>query len=592
MKKRIHGFWVFLFLLFAGLAIVVLAVEEPDDGTIIGLAVAHAMLTLLVLVWREDTTGDPRASRESLTSVLVLFVPVTAVVVLTFTLMPGLARKLFRPPPFVQSGFDFGAEMRPGDVASVALSTNVAFRAYFRDGVLPPQSKLYWRGAAYGKSEGLHWKLGLVPRRESSDAGFVRLPDDEQAVRQEVVIEPRPSRLVFALDWPYGVTVSQEDDTAPLEPGTVERFVRLPGNTVLPPSIPPRRRILASVTSAPSPRLDLTAIERRAYLDVPFGPPPSLQSWVEGFRSRAHSFQLLEAFAATKFHAEGFVYTLEPGKLLETTPAGRLEAFLTQSRKGFCEHYAGALGTLFRWSGIPARVVVGYQGGLRNEALSVVTVRDAEAHAWVEAFDETTGKWKRFDATAWVAADRISSSPDATVTSEEASRWTRHATDTLARWSEPLRTLYAFAVAGVRERSSLRLVSELVVAAWKENAPTLLATFAGLIGFGYALLVLLRRAAGRRGPDADALLFHRFRESLQKAGVPVELWQGPLALATEASKIFPKEEAKLREVATLLARVLYARNEEALRPKLRKELERAVQRVAKALRARKRETRG
>ncbi|MCA2961566.1 MAG: DUF3488 domain-containing protein [Silvanigrellales bacterium] len=574
---------------------VVLAVEEPDDGTIIGLAVAHAMLSLLVLVWREDTTGDPRASRESLVSVLVLFAPVTAVVVVTFTLMPGLARRLFRPPPFVQSGFDFGAEMRPGDVASVALSTDVAFRAYFRDGVLPSQERLYWRGAAYGKSEGLHWKLGLVPRAESSDAGFLRLAEGELTLRQEIVVEPRPTRLVFALDWPYGVVVAQEDDD-PSEGGGEriqeddqgdsesagpQRIVRLPGNMVLPPSIAPRRRLLASVTSAASPRLALTQTERRAYLDVPFAPPPSLLPWVEGFRARAHSFRALEAFASTKFQSEGFVYTLQPGKLAEATPQARLEAFLTQSRRGFCEHYAGALGTLFRWAGIPARVVVGYQGGVRNTALSVVTVRDAEAHAWVEAFDDSLGRWRRFDATAWVAADRISGLPDDSLAGADATRWTREATQTLAQWTEPLRTLYAFAVAGFRERSSMRLAKELIVAAWKENAFSLLVTLAGVTGLGYAAVVLVRRSGQRRGRDVDALLFEAYRTHLRKAGVNVHLWQGPSDLSEQAALLFPQNAHAIRETAKLLSHLLYDRLTEAHRLRARKETKRALKGMLK-----------
>jgi transglutaminase-like putative cysteine protease len=552
---------VLLLLVLTGVGLVVLAIEEPDDATLIALAVAHVMLTLLVLVWREDTTGDPLASREALVRVLALFVPVTGVVVLTFTLTPGLARRLFRPPSFAQAGFDFGAEMRPGDIARVALSTDVVFRAWFPGGHLPEQESLYWRGATYARSEGLRWTLGTLPRSVASDAGSFVLPPAEEAgeaIRQEIVIEPRPSRLVFGLDWPYGVVVSEDDETE--EGGRARQVTRLPGNTLLPPPVPPRRRLLATVTSSSSPLLALTQRERELYLGTAFVAPPGLSTWISGIRDNAGSYRELEAYLATRFRQEGFVYSLSPGTLDEPTPAANLEAFLTREKRGFCEHYAGALATLLRYGGVPSRVVVGFQGGVRNSSLSVVTVRDAEAHAWVEAFETSSGRWRRLDATAWIAADRIGRPIEnmLSLDAPSASRWTRDVTRTIAGWTEPVRALWAFTVAGVRERDSLRLAGDLVRAAWRDNAPGFLGALAIMVGVGYAALVLARRASARFGRDAADLNFAQFKEALRAAHCPVETWQGPCALAEVVARELPACAADARAVAHDLARVLYA----------------------------------
>ncbi|XLM20215.1 transglutaminase-like domain-containing protein, partial [Chromobacterium piscinae] len=55
----------------------------------------------------------------------------------------------------------------------------------------------------------------------------------------------------------------------------------------------------------------------------------------------------------------GFRYTLQP-PLLGEQP---VDQFLFGTRQGFCEHYASAFAFLARAAGMPARVVIGYQGG-------------------------------------------------------------------------------------------------------------------------------------------------------------------------------------------------------------------------------------
>ena len=47
-----------------------------------------------------------------------------------------------------------------------------------------------------------------------------------------------------------------------------------------------------------------------------------------------------------------------------------------------------------RAAGIPARVVLGYQGGTINPLTKVLTVRQSEAHAWSEIWLQDRG-WVR-----------------------------------------------------------------------------------------------------------------------------------------------------------------------------------------------------
>ncbi len=104
-----------------------------------------------------------------------------------------------------------------------------------------------------------------------------------------------------------------------------------------------------------------------------------------------------------KFRNEPFVYKLDPPLL----PAvNTVDAFLFQTRAGFCEHYAAAFVVMMRAAGVPARVVAGYQGGEINPVNRTVIVHQFDAHAWAEVWLQDQG-WVRVDPTAAVSPDRI-----------------------------------------------------------------------------------------------------------------------------------------------------------------------------------------
>ena len=89
-----------------------------------------------------------------------------------------------------------------------------------------------------------------------------------------------------------------------------------------------------------------------------------------------------------------YAYTSSPASPADDSPYA---TFLFTTRRGFCQHFAGAMAVLLRFNGVPARVAVGFTPGLSiGEDVYVVSRNDA--HAWVEAYFPGVG-WVAFEPT-------------------------------------------------------------------------------------------------------------------------------------------------------------------------------------------------
>ena len=129
------------------------------------------------------------------------------------------------------------------------------------------------------------------------------------------------------------------------------------------------------------------------------------------------------------YYQENIPYTIRPG----ATPWRKdfVNHFLEENRKGYCAHFASAATLIFREMGIPARYCEGYAVSLNeindtadlvddasyadrysgfNELGETAVIRidasDADAHAWVEVYDEKLG-WLRVEVTPSATGDEV-----------------------------------------------------------------------------------------------------------------------------------------------------------------------------------------
>jgi protein-glutamine gamma-glutamyltransferase len=91
-----------------------------------------------------------------------------------------------------------------------------------------------------------------------------------------------------------------------------------------------------------------------------------------------------------------FVYEEQPRQAPPGVPA--LVDFVSRTREGYCQQYAGAMALMLRYLGVPARVAAGFTSGRYDRESGTWTVTDRNAHTWVEAWFPGHG-WLSFDPT-------------------------------------------------------------------------------------------------------------------------------------------------------------------------------------------------
>ena len=160
---------------------------------------------------------------------------------------------------------------------------------------------------------------------------------------------------------------------------------------------PPRsRRMEYTVTSYVDYRArePLTSSEIEVFRRLPDDSSPRARALAQSWLVDAPNDATIIARAMDYLRSQPYFYTLTP-PALGSQP---VDEFLFETREGFCEHDASATTVLMRAAGLPARVVMGYQGGELNGFGGYYIVRQSHAHSWVEVL--TADGWRTYDPTS------------------------------------------------------------------------------------------------------------------------------------------------------------------------------------------------
>ena len=347
---------------------------------------ATVALLLAALLSCQYGPAQPRLAirLRLLARMLALALPLS---VLMFVALPRAGGPLWGAPAGGSQGTTgLSDSMQPGAIAQLALSGESVFTVRFFT-PMPPQRQLYWRGVVLGDYDGATWTRGSA----QDGTAPIDIALAGEAVDYQVDLLPSNARRIFVLDLPRSIG-------------------RLPGNPYI---VSPALEVAATHALAAGARYrassrlryrlqtQLTPAQQQAWLALPPGSNPRSVAWARQLRGSGAGQRTPQAAIAAVldyFRQAPFRYTLQPPLLGKDG----VDAFLFQTRAGFCEHYAGSFVVLMRAMGMPARVVTGYQGGLRDDAAGALTVRQSDAHAWAEVWLAGQG-WVRFDPTSVVA---------------------------------------------------------------------------------------------------------------------------------------------------------------------------------------------
>lgn len=484
-------------------------------------ACAVAVTAMLVESNHPGAALPPRLTLRKGATMVGFALPLMLVMFVLFPRVPGPLWGLPSDAGAARSGI--ADTMSPGDISRLIENDAIAFRVTFL-GAEPAPRDRYWRGPVLSYFDGRRWRapfrgddyFQLYNPRSMLNAyqePAVELAGDP--VTYEITLEPHRQHWLFALDLP--------DATALPANSALTGYYQLLSRELVKDSL------TYVVKSFPRYRLEPAMSEQwqRSAMRLPEGNPRA-RALAEGWRAAGLTGMALVQRALQRFREEPFFYTLEPPEL----GADMVDEFLFETRRGFCEHYAGAFTVLMRAAGLPARVVVGYQGGELNEVGGYFVVRQSDAHAWSEVWLPGEG-WIRVDPTAAVAPGRIEAGLQAALPSAELPSFLRRSGLSTfgylrlradVAW-DYINVAWDKWVLGFSTERQFELLSRIGLRDWQSMIVALTIGITGLMAL--VGLVMQRRMRVATPTDEALRLWRRATRMLAGKGLPQTPHEGP-----------------------------------------------------------------
>ncbi|MCS7034463.1 MAG: DUF3488 and transglutaminase-like domain-containing protein [Phycisphaerae bacterium] len=370
--------------------------------------------------------------------------------VLVFLFFPrGSGANVFSPLQFraSQSLTGFSDEVSFNNIAQITQNSQLVARVRVWRNGNPVQgtAPLLLRGRTYNIYSGARPSIGppfrwtnsatlsdderlVVPLRADDLRPLPGANADDDQWRQEISLEANGSRSLFAIAGPTSISISHgqpaifyhlDDETLELQEPVVHplRYEVVSRNSLrgnltnvqpvegdrwqrgLRQSFWPRRN-RAPMRSAIDPAI--AELARRPEVSGVDDAGPLAARRTAGAAPSELDLQI--AHNVESFLRANFQYTLDLTDVSRLSDRDPLEVFLTETRRGHCEFFAGAMTLLLQSLGIEARMVTGFRSDEYNTwGEGFYIVRQSHAHAWVEV--RGPEGWHTFDPTSSRLAD-------------------------------------------------------------------------------------------------------------------------------------------------------------------------------------------
>ncbi|NKB31838.1 MAG: DUF3488 domain-containing protein [Pseudomonadales bacterium] len=507
------------------------------------------IVSAMIALNKSPLSIDGRGTARLAMKITLQAVPLTIVL---FLLFPRIAPLWAVPTQNSAAGTGVSDEMSPGDISRLVRNGGLAFRVQFEDSVTLPNELLYWRGLVLDDFDGDTWRRTRSTSAYGNAAAFAnfrfnwdgRMDTNGMPFRYNVIMEPTQQ------PWLYGLHLAEPVSDGIFRSRNFEMF----NNGLV------TQRISYDIQSYINNQTDilLTSSPRRNNIELPDeGNEESLRFARELRASvdsdRDYAMALLNYFATNEYY-----YTLNPALLGEN----RVDEFLFNTMEGFCEHYASAFAFLMRAVGIPARVVVGYQGAETNPYEDYMIVYQYNAHAWNEVWLDGEG-WVRFDPTGAVSPVRILEGAEAALREDPgfldesllATFGSVGFFNMLRLRFDALEYEWNRRVVNYDEEIQFDLFQELFGEVTESKVLIFLITMVGIVIVAVGITIIRVDSSSRRDPVVK--LYLSVSKELEKVGLARKRGEGPLDYRDRVIAERPELAEIMNELTALYMQLSY-----------------------------------
>lgn len=296
------------------------------------------------------------------------------------------------------TGFSDHVEL--GGFGRIRSDPSVVVRVQLPPGsARPPRLATYWRGTTFDRYDGRSWSRTPARSRVLLTDGraqhLVTRFSSRMDVRLRIFLEPIEPPVIFLPDRAVAIAIPPEYD----QNGAMVRIVdRFDGDELRyrdTSGVGLQYDVFVAPTLEPLRPQEAARAELGHYLQLPATLDPRIRALALRVTAGAQT-DGDRAMRIARHLRERYRYTLDlPG----TDSPEPLAEFLFRRKKGHCEYFSTAMAVLLRSIGIPARNVSGFVGGDLNRYGDFYTVRQSDAHSWVEAWLGPSLGWRPFDPT-------------------------------------------------------------------------------------------------------------------------------------------------------------------------------------------------
>jgi len=289
----------------------------------------------------------------------------------------------------------FSENVTLGEIGNLKQDDGLVMRVRVEDS--QPSTLLRWRGVALDEFTGRGWRKSPEARsgeQRTNERGFFQLGTAEavhKLTTQTVFLEPIESPVLFAAprvvgiqgDFPF-IRVDAEGSVQSRR-HEFERLIYKAFSDTATPPIQALRDDMRPYSAA-----------YYRYLQLPENVDPRISRLATAMILNSQALNRYDAAKAIESELQNkYGYSLQ----MKAGGPDPLADFLFNVKTGHCEYFSTAMAVLLRTHGIAARVVNGFLPGEYNEAAGAYTVRQSDAHSWVEVYFPETRSWVTFDPT-------------------------------------------------------------------------------------------------------------------------------------------------------------------------------------------------